>query len=142
MTLEELEEEIAKKQRLAQLESLEANKFRAQSITVGTAGGGTAEITMRSNKGMFLWNTYQPVEVIELINQLAAGIGCHIQIMPRQDFASWRNWGPSDKALMNQSGNIRIGADWPPFPNQALENPNDQAKLLKTEAPGERECGN
>ena len=111
MTLDELNEEIEKKQRLAQLEALEANKYRAQSITVGTAGGGTAEITMRSSKGVFLWNTYQPVEVIELINQLAAGIGCHIHIQPRNDFASWRQWKPmSEEERKHLNG-------FPPFPN-------------------------
>lgn len=111
MTLDELQEEIEKKQKLAQLEALEANKYRAQSITVGTAGGGTAEITMRSSKGMFLWNTYQPVEVIELINQLAAGIGCHIHIQPREDFASWRQWKPiSEEERKHLNG-------FPPFPS-------------------------
>ena len=91
MNEKELQKELDKRHKLRQLETLEANDTRAQSVTVGTAGGGTVEITMRSPSGKFLWNTYQPVEVIELINQLAAGVGCHIQILPRQDFASWRD---------------------------------------------------
>ena len=92
MTDEELQKEIDKKQKLNQLRSLEANNSRAQSITIGSAGGGTTEISMRGVNGDFLWNVYQPVEGVELINQLSANIGCHIAIQPRNDFASWRGW--------------------------------------------------
>lgn len=104
MTEKELQKEIDRHHRLRRLESLEANKSRAQSITVGTAGGGVVEVTMRSSSGNFLWNTYQPVEVVELINQLAAGIGCHIHILPRQDFASWRNWKVTPEELEHARG--------------------------------------
>eukprot|EP00919_Chromeraceae_sp_WS-2016_P043737 GHVR01104411.1.p1 GENE.GHVR01104411.1~~GHVR01104411.1.p1 ORF type:complete len:166 (-),score=13.27 GHVR01104411.1:106-603(-) len=104
MTEKELQKEINRRHKLRQLETLEANDTRAQSLTVGTAGGGTTEITMRSSSGKFLWNTYQPVEVIEFINQLAAGIGCHIQIVPRQDFASWRDWRITPEELEHARG--------------------------------------
>lgn len=95
----ELQKELDRRHKLRQLEALEANETRAQSLTVGTAGGGTVEITMRSSSGKFLWNTYQPVEIIEFINQLAAGVGCHIHILPRQDFASWRGWKMTPEEL-------------------------------------------
>ena len=104
MNDKELQKELDRRNKLRQLETLEANDSRAQAITVGTAGGGTVEITMRSASGKFLWNTYQPVEVIELINQLAAGVGCHINILPRQDFASWRDWKVSSEELAHARG--------------------------------------
>ena len=104
MTEKELQKELDRRHKLRQLETLEANDTRAQSLTVGTAGGGTVEITMRSSAGRFLWNTYQPVEVVEFINQLAAGIGCHIHILPRQDFSSWRNWKVTPEELEHARG--------------------------------------
>jgi hypothetical protein len=104
MNDKELQKELDRRHKLRQLENLEANDTRAQSLTVGTAGGGTVEITMRSSSGRFLWNTYQPVEIIEFINQLAAGIGCHIHILPRQDFASWRNWKVTPEELAHARG--------------------------------------
>jgi len=73
-------------------DSREGDQDRARSITVGTAFGGTAELSMRRNDGRTTWVLLQPVEVIELIHQLAANVGCHIQLKPRQDFASWRGW--------------------------------------------------
>jgi hypothetical protein len=92
MNDKELQKELERRNKLRQLEALDANANRAQSLTVGTAGGGAVEIMMRTHAGKFMWNTYQPVEVVEFINQLAAGIGCHIQIVPREDFASYRGW--------------------------------------------------
>ena len=110
MNEKELQKELDRRQKLSQIEALEANKTLAQSLTIGTAGGGTVEITMRNSSGRFLWNTYQPVEVVELINQLSAGIGCHIHIVPRQDFASWRDWKVSPEELAHAAGT-------PPFHN-------------------------
>jgi hypothetical protein len=34
----------------------------------------------------------QPTEVVELIEQLAAGIGVEIAMRPKENFASWRGW--------------------------------------------------
>ena len=117
MTEKELQKEIDRRHKLRQLETLEANETRAQSLTVGTAGGGSVEITMRSSSGRFLWNTYQPVEVVEFINQLAAGIGCHIQIVPRQDFASWRDWKMTPEELAHARGGQPFqGVGHAPFP--------------------------
>lgn len=74
-----------------ELANLLSNKNRARSVTVGTAFGGSVEISMRGDYGN-LWAILQPVEVIELIEQLASGVGLQIAIRPRQDFASWRGW--------------------------------------------------
>lgn len=69
-----------------------ANANRARSVTVGTAFGGVTELMMRRHDGSVTWATMQPVEVMELIHQLSANIGCHIHVQPREDFASWRSW--------------------------------------------------
>lgn len=74
------------------LQGLAENTSRARSITVGTAFGGVTEIMMRKNDGGVIWCVLQPVEVVELIHQLSANIGCHISIKPRSDFSSWRGW--------------------------------------------------
>jgi hypothetical protein len=74
-----------------ELANLMANKNRARSITVGTAFGGAVEISMRGDYHD-LWAVIQPVEAVELIEQLASGIGLQIAMRPRQDFATWRGW--------------------------------------------------
>lgn len=92
------------------LENRESNLNKARSITVGTAFGGTTEIMMRSDGGRHIWCTMQPVEVIELIHQLAANVGCNAQIKPREDFASWRDWRVSSAEKRHLGGH-------PPFVN-------------------------
>ena len=82
-------QEIQHKQ---EVENVESNFNRARSVTVGTAFGGTTEVSMRGNGDKFLYSIMQPVEVLELIHQLAANIGCHIAVKPRDDFGSWREW--------------------------------------------------
>jgi hypothetical protein len=67
---------------------------------------------MRGVNGRFLWNVYQPVEVVELINQLSASIGCHIAIQPRNDFASWRGWRE-----ISAEEKLRLNG-FPPFQDQ------------------------
>lgn len=92
----ENKKDFEKFQRALQLQQhkddLAANQHRARSVTVGTSFGGVTEIMMRKNDGSITWAMLQPVEVMELIHQLSANIGCHIHIQPRQDFGSWRNW--------------------------------------------------
>lgn len=90
------------------LENRESNYNRARSITVGTAFGGTTEIMMRGDGGRHLWCIMQPVEVIELIHQLAANVGCAAQLTPRQDFSSWRDWRVSEAEKKHLNGH-------PPF---------------------------
>jgi hypothetical protein len=74
-----------------ELANLVSNKNRARSITVGTAFGGAVEISMRGDYHD-LWVIMQPVEAVELIEQLASGIGLQVAMRPKQDFAAWRGW--------------------------------------------------
>jgi hypothetical protein len=92
------------------LENRESNYNRARSISVGTAFGGTSEIMMRGDGGRHLWCVMQPVEVVELIHQLAANVGCSAQITPRKDFSSWRDWRVSEAEKKHLNGQ-------PPFVN-------------------------
>ena len=71
--------------------SMKQNRNRARSITVGTAFGGVVEVNMRSDAGS-VYAQMQPTEAIELIEQLAAGVGVEIAMRPKQNFASWRGW--------------------------------------------------
>jgi hypothetical protein len=71
--------------------NLVQNKNRSRSITVGTAFGGAVEISMRGDYHN-LWAILQPVEVVELIEQLSSGVGLQVAMRPKQDFASWRGW--------------------------------------------------
>jgi hypothetical protein len=95
---------LERKKRLREIESemtvsnRQGDLSRARSITVGTCNGGVTEIMMRGNN-QYMWMIMHPVEVIELIHQLAANVGCHIHIQPRKDFASWRNWQCTDEEL-------------------------------------------
>ena len=86
------------------LENRDGDLRRARSIAVGTAFGGVTEIMMRGNDGNVLWSHMQPVEVIELIHQLAANVGCHIHIQPREDFSSWRGWSTETKKIQPNEG--------------------------------------
>lgn len=95
---------------------------RARSITVGTVFGGTTEISMRANDGSHLWCVMQPVEVIELIHQLAANVGCHINLQPRKDFSSWRDWRVSEEEKKHLQG-------WPPFVNDLAPHQNKGQQL-------------
>lgn len=92
------------------LEVRESNYSRARSITVGTAFGGTTEIMMRGDGGRHLWCLMQPVEVVELLHQLAANVGCNIDVKPRKDFSSWRDWRVSEAEKKHLNGHA-------PFPN-------------------------
>lgn len=74
-----------------ELASLKANHSRARSFSVGTTTGGIIEVSMRGDFAN-LWYALQPVEAIEMINQLAAAAGVEVAMRPRQDFASWRSW--------------------------------------------------
>jgi hypothetical protein len=83
----------------------QATETRARSVMVGTAFGGSTEISMRLNNGVSVWAILQPVETIELIHQLAANVGCHINIQPRKDFSSWRGWINNDGSGYPEFGN-------------------------------------
>ena len=86
---------------------------------------------MRGVDGTFLWNIYQPVQVTEFIHQLAASIGCHIHIQPRDDFGSWREWRePSEQEKLHLNG-------FPPFAGQQLG--HEKVGLLPQEQVTEQE---
>lgn len=112
---------------------------RARSFTIGTCFGGTVEVSMRRNDGSNTFAILQPVEVTEMIHQLAASIGCHIHIQPRRDFASWRDWKYTEEELAHYRGIQNLpGVGHPPHANdmaplqnkgQALPPPEQQPGL-------------
>lgn len=105
------------KQKQTNPEQVEA-LLRARSVTVGTAFGGITELTMRRGDGTFTFAILQPVEAIELIHQLAASVGCHIQLAPRRDFASWRDWKYTEAELAHYRGVQHLpGVGHAPHPN-------------------------
>lgn len=104
---EKIQEKIDQKMHQADMESM---LTRCRAMTIGSAGGGIVEIIMRSNEGYHTWNHLQPVEVIELIHQLAGQVGCHIAVQPRKDFASWREWNITEEEQKHFG-------PWPPQPD-------------------------
>ena len=104
MSTSKIKKQIALLQDQQELVNRQGELNRARSVTVGTAFGGTTEISMRSNSGQNLWCLMQPVEVIELIHQLAANVGCHINLQPRKDFSSWRDWKYTEEELAHYRG--------------------------------------
>jgi len=101
---------------------------RARSVTVGTAFGGTVEMSMRIDGGS-VWAILQPVEALELAHQIAAAAGCHIALKPREDFASWREWKP-DTALTAQF------PAWPKHPPHVENKPEEQMLPAPKKQPG------
>ena len=125
MNKKEFEKEFEERQQQQQLEALDSNRNRAQAVSIGMSASGTTEITMRGVNGQFLWNVYQPVQVTEFIHQLAASIGCHIYIQPRDDFGSWREWRePTAAERLHLNG-------FPPFAGQQIG--YEKVGLLKQE---------
>lgn len=117
---------------------------RARSVTVGTAFGGTTEVSMRASDGTHVWCLLQPVETIELIHQLAANVGCHIALKPREDFSSWRGWKVSEEERLHLNGHPpfadpvpnadNVGASLPPpeqQPGMKLNRSNDDVVATK-----------
>lgn len=114
-----------------ELENKENNRNRARSFTVGTAFGGTTEILMRGDGGRHLWCVMQPVEVVELINQLAANVGCNVDLKPRKDFASWRDWRVSEAEKKHLNGHAPFVNDMIVFQKLgALGYDDDEAKKI------------
>lgn len=106
-----------------------AAQNRARSVTVGTAFGGAIELTMRKSDGNVVWATLQPVEVIELLHQLSAGVGCQLHLQPRDDFASWRNWRTeTPEEIKRLNGHPPFASDINPHELRArrLPKPQDQ----------------
>jgi hypothetical protein len=105
-----------------EVESYEANLNRSRAIAVGTAFGGTTEVSMRGNGDKFLYCLMQPVEVIELIHQLAANVGCHIALKPREDFSSWREWRVSEAEKKHLNGQAPFVNDMAVFQQLGASN--------------------
>jgi hypothetical protein len=100
------------------IQNFKENLNRARSITVGTAFGGVTEVSMRGPGGAYLFCPLQPVEIIELIHQLAANVGCHLNLQPRQDFSSWRDWKYTEQELLHYKGEQPLpGVGWAPHVN-------------------------
>lgn len=122
---QETKSKIRKKINDLYLENEYANliqdRNRSRSITVGTSFGGTVELSMRGDYHS-LWAPLQPVEVVELIEQLAAGVGLQIAIRPKQDFATWRGW--------NVDADDRYWAGVAPW---QIEDVSERQKVLLTE---------
>lgn len=108
------------------LEARENNRTRARSITVGTAFGGTTEVMMRGDGSKLLWCAMQPVEVIELIHQLAANVGCNVALKPRDDFASWRDWRVSEAEKKHLNGHAPFVNDMAVFQQLGASGYNDE----------------
>lgn len=101
-----------------QQQHFEEAQTRARSVTVGTAFGGTTELIMRRGDGSFTFAIMQPVETIELIHQLAASVGCHSLLQPRNDFATWRDWKYTEEELLHYRGvQFLPGVGHPPHSN-------------------------
>ena len=71
--------------------NIKQNQTRARSFTIGTAGGGIIEVSMRGDFSN-LWYLLHPVEAVEMIEQLAAAAGLQVALRSKQDFSSWRSW--------------------------------------------------
>ena len=108
------------------LENRESNRNRARSITVGTAFGGTTEIMMRSDGGRHIWCIMQPCEVVELIHQLSANVGCNVALKPRDDFASWRDWRVSEAEKKHLNGHAPFVNDMAVFQQLGASGYNDE----------------
>lgn len=115
MTQEEFNEKVQALELDKQYNAMRGELNRSRSVTVGTAFGGTTELSMRGDNAQHLWCVMQPVEVVELINQLAANVGCHVALKPREDFASWRVWNLTPEEYKHLNGHPPFVNDMAPF---------------------------
>ena len=120
--VQDIEEHLA-------LDNVASNLDRARSINVGTAFGGTTEIIMRGNDARYLWCVMQPVEVIELIHQLSANVGCNVELKPRQDFSSWRDWRVSEAEKKHLQSHAPFVNDMAAFQKLGAAGYNDEEAM-------------
>ena len=109
-----------------ELANLQQSQTRARSFTVGTTTGGIIEVGMRGDFSN-LWYLLQPVEAVEIINQLAAAAGLEVAMRPRQDFATWRGWDTSLPPSVHWMG----AAPWQLSDEQRAELEAVKAKNIK-----------
>lgn len=122
-TEKEYQEEVKSRRRLAILEETEFDRHhRASSVATGSAGGGSVELTLRSTSGNFIHHIMQPVEAIELLHSLSATVGCHVQLQPRDDFASWREWRVSEAEKQHLNGHPPFCSDLALNKDQGTQN--------------------
>jgi hypothetical protein len=119
---------IKKMQAEQQIKVVQDGVNRARSVTVGTAFGGTIEISMRVDGGS-IWAILQPVEALELAHQIAAAAGCHVAMRPREDFGSWREWKP-------ESSRAPQFPAWSEHPPQVENKPTEQMLPTPEKQPG------
>ena len=95
-----------------ELADLQQRNARSRSLTIGTANGGMIEVGMRGDYSS-LWYLLRPVEVAEILEQLAAAAGLEIAMRPKQNFASWRSWDSEMPAFSEWKGSAphNIGAE-------------------------------
>ena len=107
--------------------SIQQNTNRARSVTVGTAFGGIVELMMRSDYAT-VWAQMQPVEAIELMEQIAAGCGVEIAMRPKQNFSSWRGW----QEVINQE--VRVESiEWKGTAPYQLRQQDETNKLIESQ---------
>lgn len=106
--------------------SLQQNKNRARSITVGTAFGGAVEVNMRGDYHS-LWCILSPVEAIEVLEQIAAAVGVQVATKPKDDFSAWRGWDVTNVDHIHWKG----AAPWQVAP----ENRHDSKELEGSKEP-------
>lgn len=109
--------------------NLQQNKNRARSITVGTAFGGVVEVHMRGDYHS-LWCLLNPVEALEIAEQIASACGVQIAMKPKDDFSSWRGWDVTNTNHIHWKGT----APWQVLPenrhiNKELESTEEKKQL-------------
>lgn len=119
--LSKVRQQIQNEYEKNELATILANQTRARSITIGQATGGVIEIGMRGEHAQ-LWYLVNPVEAVEIIEQLAAAAGLEIAKRPKQDFTSWRSWDLDQPESTHWKGT----APW-------QMNDKDKKQLLKFE---------
>lgn len=130
MSIEEKKDFIEHLRLDEQLLNINNQKHRALSFTVGTAFGGSVEINLR-NQHTHLYCILQPVEAVEILAQLAAACGCNIDITPRNDFSSWREWNlPNEELLSYYSNNKILKEDFKLSKGLSSENLQKQIEFL------------
>lgn len=90
------QEKLRKLEEENQYQGMLMTRERARSVTVGNCGNGMIEIGMRSDFGS-LWTLLQPVEAVELLEQIAAACGVEVATRPKQNFSAWRQWENNDE---------------------------------------------
>lgn len=70
---------------------MDNTRHRGRSLTVGNSYSGVIEVAIR-NEFNHMWIIMQPVEAVEIMEQIAAACGIEIAMRPKQNFTSWRSW--------------------------------------------------